>query len=222
MATLTVESILNRANTLLNDKVWVRWPKQELLDYYNDAVRGIVLVRPDAYTKNTDFACVAGAKQALPADALRLIEVVRNVGGSVIRYVPRKVLDESYPDWHMDANANSVSAYIYDERNPKAFYLYPGPAAGHLVEVIYSVAPQSKTLSDVDVGEVADLDDIYINPIIDFILYRAFSKDSEYSTNSNRSVSHYQAFSEQLGIKTQADASLAQAKDAGFSRVIGR
>ena len=42
MATVTVDSILKRVNTLLNDRTWVRWPKQELLDYYNDAAKAIV------------------------------------------------------------------------------------------------------------------------------------------------------------------------------------
>lgn len=222
MATIAVESILNRANTILNDKPWVRWTKQELLDYYNDATRAIVLIRPDAHTKQIEFSCVAGTKQALPNDALRLIEVVRNSVGKVIRFVPRKALDDSYPDWHENANSSNVSAYTYDERYPKTFYLYPGVKGGHSVDLVYSVAPQEKTIGDVEAGGIADLDDVYINPMVDFILYRAFSKDSEYAANSNRASSHYQAFMQQLGEKVSADASMAQAKDSGFSRVTGQ
>lgn len=222
MATITVNEILQRANTLLNDKVWTRWPKQELLDYYNDATKAIVLIRPDAHTKNQEFSCEAGTKQSLPNDALRLIEVVRNANGRVVRYVPRKSLDDSYPDWHTGNISTEVAAYTYDERDPKVFYLYPGPAALHSIDVVYSVAPQSKSLIDVEADAVADLDDIYINPMIDFILYRAFSKDSEYSANSNRAANHYNAFSQQLGDKTNTDAGMAQAKDAGFARVTGQ
>lgn len=222
MATVTVESILNRANTLLNDQAWVRWPKQELLDYYNDATKAIVLVRPDAHTKHETFSCAEGTKQDLPKDALRLIEVIRNSTGKVIRFVPRKALDDSYPDWHASAKSESVSAYTYDERYPKIFYLYPGTTASHNIDLVYSVAPQSKTIVEVEADAVADLDDIYINPMIDFILYRAFSKDSEYSANINRANTHYQAFMQQLGEKINTDAGMAQAKDAGFSRVTGQ
>lgn len=222
MATITVDAILNRANTLLNDKVWTRWPRQELLDYYNDATKAIVLMRPDAHTKNEEFSCVDGTKQILPGDALRLIEVVRNTTGQVIRFVPRKALDDSYPEWHSTTAATDVAAYTYDERDPKTFYLYPGPSALHSIELVYSVAPQSKTLVEVDADAVADLDDIYINPMIDFILYRAFSKDSEYAANSNRAQGHYNAFLQQLGDKTTIDANIAQAKSDGFSRVTGQ
>ena len=225
MATISVASILDRANILLNDPGFIRWPKQELLNYYNDAAKAIVLVRPDAHTKHVDFPCAAGTKQLLPSDALRLIDVVRNFEGSVIRYVPRKALDDSYPEWHTSADATKVSAFTYDERDPKVFFLYPGPAANVKVDVVYSVAPQSKALDEVesvDSPAIADLDDIYINPLIDFIMYRAFLKDSEYAANSNRSQGHYQAFLQQLGDKTTVDSNQEQRKAEQFSGPTGR
>lgn len=225
MATVTVASILGRANTLLNDKTWTRWTKQELLDFYNDAAKAIVLLRPDAHTKNVAFSCSAGTKQALPSDALRLIEVLRNASGKVIRYVPRKALDDSYPDWHSTNTATEVAAYAYDDRDPKNFYLYPGPADAVSVDIVYSVAPQSKTLTEVESTEspaVADLDDIYINPLIDFILYRAFSKDAEYAANSNRASGHYQAYLQQLGEKNQVDSNLEQRRVQDSNSVTGR
>ncbi len=225
MATISVASILNRANVLLNDPGFIRWPKQELLNYYNDAAKAIVLVRPDAHTKHVDFPCAAGTKQLLPSDALRLIDVVRNFEGSVIRYVPRKALDDSYPEWHTSADATKVSAFTYDERDPKVFFLYPGPTANVKVDVVYSVAPQSKALAEVesvDSPAIADLDDIYINPLIDFIMYRAFLKDSEYAANANRSQGHYQAFLQQLGDKTTVDSNQEQRKAEQFSGPTGR
>jgi hypothetical protein len=50
------------------------------------------------------------------------------------------------------------------------------------------------------------LDDIYANCLLDYILYRAYQKDSEYAGNAQRSMMHYQGFSNALGIKTQADS----------------
>lgn len=221
MATVTVDTILSRCNTLLNDKIWARWPKQELLDYYNDAVRAIVLMRPDANAADVEFTCAAGTKQALPANALKLIDVIRNDSGRVIRYIARAALDDNYPDWHVSANAEDASAYTYDDRDPKVFYLYPGVVASAKINLVYSVAPQAKALAQVnDAGSpaIADLDDIYINPIIDFILYRAYSKDADYVANSNRAVSHYNAFSQQLGEKTNTDNAMAQIQGQSFPR----
>ena len=221
MATVTVGTIIGRANTLLNDPGFIRWPKQELLDYYNDATRAIVLVRPDANVASVAFTCVAGTKQQLPSNALKLLDVVRNAGGHAIRYVDRAAIDANYPDWHSGNTATKVEAYCLDERSPKVFYLYPGPAAGVDVDIVYSVAPVAKTLDEVEsvaTPAVADLDDIYINPLLDWIMYRAFSKDAEWSANGNRATAHYQAYSDQLGLKTQVDQALEQRKDAQFSR----
>ena len=221
MATVTVDTILKRCNTLLNDAIWVRWPKQELLDYYNDSVRAIVLHRPDANTSDIEFTCVAGTKQSLPTDALKLIDVVRNSSGKVIRYIDRAALDDNYPDWHTKSTSAYADAFTYDDRDPKVFYLYPGVAASTKINLVYSVAPQAKTLAQVENSAspaVADLDDIYINPIIDFILFRAYSKDADYVANSNRAQLHYQGFLQQIGDKTQVDNALSQAQTAQFPK----
>ncbi len=225
MATVPILTIIKRVNTLLVDSTFTRWTKQELLDYYNDATKAIVLVRPSAHTKNVQFNCAAGTKQSLPADALRLIEVLRNADGKVIRFVPRRALDDSYPDWHAGKDGTSVAAYTYDDRDPKNFYLYPGPAAAVKVDVIYSVAPQSKELVDVENSQtpaLADLDDIYINPLIDFMLYRCFSKDAEYAANGTRADRHYNAFLLQIDDKTKADTSMEARQQAGVNRATGQ
>ena len=52
------------------------------------------------------------------------------------------------------------------------------------------------------------LDDIYLSPITDWILYRAYSKDAEYGANEARAVASYQAFNAAIGVKTQADAAV--------------
>lgn len=225
MATVTVATIIGRCNKLLNDPDYVRWPKAELIGWFNDAQKAIVLVRPDAHTKNVEFSAVAGTKQALPTDALRLIDVPRNVGGKVIRYVARKALDDSYPEWHEDKTATKVDAFVYDERDPKTFYLYPGCVAGTKVDLVYSVAPQEHSLAEVEsttTPAVCDLDDIYINPLIDFVLYRAYSKDAEYAANTNLAQSHYQAYLQQLGDKTTVDGNMEQRQKAQFSGPTGR
>lgn len=39
----TITEIIGRVNTQLVDPMMVRWPLQELCDYYNDAVRAVIL-----------------------------------------------------------------------------------------------------------------------------------------------------------------------------------
>ena len=43
--------------------------------------------------------------------------------------------------------------------------------------------------------------DKYANAAVDYVLYRAFSKDSELTVNAARAETHYRAFALSVGIK---------------------
>lgn len=209
MATTKVVDILDRASIILQDSTNVRFPNSELLKFFNDAQKEVVLHRPDAKMVNESFSCVDGSKQTLPDAALRLIEIVRNINGRAITQVDRKILDETLPNWHETAaGTNKIEHYIYDPADPKHFYVYPKGAAGsHDMEIVYSSAPSDIAVSNFDTDDTKiSLDDVYANCILDYILYRAYQKDSEYAGNAERSMMHYSSFANALGIKTQADS----------------
>ncbi len=212
MATVKAVDLIDRCQTILQDVTGTRWPKKELLNYLNDAQREIVLFRPDAKVVNSSFTCVAGSKQTIPAAALRLIGVIRNAAGKSVRQIERQILDDQLPGWHL-ATGTAVEHYVFDPLDPKTFYVYPNALITTSLEIVYSTAPTSITLTapanDNDVTSIAattiDLDDVYANAMIDFMLYRAYSKDAEYAGNAQRAMMHYQAFANSLGIKTQSD-----------------
>jgi hypothetical protein len=58
-------------------------------------------------------------------------------------------------------------------------------------------------------NEVILLDDIYLSPITDWILYRAYSKDAEYGANEQRASAAFQTFNAAIGTKTQVDAAVS-------------
>ena len=211
MSLVTSNEIILRVNKLLNDPGFPRWPKEELLDYVNDAQRAIVLRRPDAYTVDVDdFSCVAGTKQSLPSDALRLIDITRNESGRAIKGpFDKSVLDDNYPNWYSGNAATEAELFIYDERNPKTFYVYPGVALSTKLTAVYSKAPPAITLAQNDALQVISLDDIYVNAIIEWSMYRCYMKDAEYAANPNKSMMHQNAFRTQLGEKSQADGAMA-------------
>lgn len=209
MATTKVVDILDRASIILQDNTNVRFPNDELLKFFNDAQKEVVLHRPDAKMVNESFSCSTGSKQELPAAALRLIEIVRNVGGRAVTQVDRKILDETLPNWHeTSAGTNKIEHFIYDPADPKRFYVYPKAVSGtHSLEIIYSSAPSDVAISNYATDTTTiSLDDVYSNSILDYILYRAYQKDSEFAGNAERSMMHYQSFANSLGIKTNADA----------------
>ncbi len=216
MATVLADHILDRAATILQDTTGTRWPKDELLGWLNDGQREVVLHRPDTGAINAAIPITAAkSKQTLPAAALKLINITRNVtatdpdtitaSGGAIRRIERRVLDDQVPDWHSMTDSK-VAHFVYDERDPKTFYVYPQLSADGYVEGVYSSAPADVTTPD---SEVISLDDIYANAILDYVLFRAYSKDADYAANSQRAVGHYQSFMGSLGVSIQSDLQVA-------------
>lgn len=213
MATVTVASLINKAQIILQDTTdsGVRWPQDELLGWLNDAYLEIVLQRPDANSDVGTFTCVSGTRQQLARpgggfeNALTLLDVVRNVatGSSkgAVRQIDRSILDDQRRTWHAENQTLDIEHWMHDPRVPRAFLVYPPAANGAQLEVMYSLAPSSHS----SVTGTIRLTDNYANAILDYMLYRAYSKDAEYAANAQRAAAHYQAMQAALGAKTAAD-----------------
>jgi hypothetical protein len=207
---MLASEIIDRARVVLNDADGVRWLDAEFFKWINDAQRVIALVRPDSVVSNTALTLVAGSKQSLPTDGLRLLDVVRNIsangaGGRAVRHVDRDVLDTQNPFWHEETQVAIVKNYIYDNRDPKNFYVYPPCLAGSKLEVIYSKNPTDVTA----LGSSIAVADIYADPLLNYVLYRAYSKDAEFAQNAQLSGAYLGAFNAMLGIKTSKDAAFS-------------
>ena len=216
--TLTGANILARIKDILQDTTSVRWPEAELLRYINDAQREIVNYRPESSATTANVQLVAGTKQSLPSGGLRLIKVTRNMsdtsggatGKRAIRIVNVDILNTQEPDWNDPtvsgdaAHGTVVKHYIFDEDDPRNFYVYPGVSGNAYVEVVYSDSPT-------DLGNTSatiSVDDIYANAIMDYVLFRAYQKDSEYAGNAQRANQHYQLFLNCIGQGNQASMML--------------
>jgi hypothetical protein len=213
--TVSVQSVIDRVQTVLQDTTGVRWPvTSELVLWINDAQREIALLKPDASAANETVTLVTGTKQSIPTGGNRLLRVVRNMsaasGGSgkrSVRLVDREVLDAQTPDWHDptvggDAEHGTVvKHYLYDEANPRNFYVYPGVSGNAYLEIIYSANP-STVAEDDDLS----IPDIFANAVMNYVLYMAYMKDAEFAGNSQRASQHWQLFSTSVAGKGQIDA----------------
>lgn len=57
-------------------------------------------------------------------------------------------------------------------------------------------------------SQTITLDDVYANALLDYVLYRAYLKDAEYTANSERVNFFYKSFMQALGLKYQVDQSV--------------
>jgi hypothetical protein len=205
---MLASDIITRASRTLFDNTQVRWTPTELLDYITDAERQIVLLRPDASPKNEAIRMLGGTRQELPAGGIRLLRVVRNMGGAgttpgrAIRPVSRDALDTENPLWHTATPALVVQHYFFDNVDPRRFYVYPsvtgtvGQPASCYVEAIYSVNPAVVTST----SQTLTLGDHYLNPVLDWVLFRCYSKDASYAGNMERARSHQLNFAGALQV----------------------
>ena len=211
---VTVASVIDKVQETLQDTGGIRWDQSdELLEWLNDAQREIALLKPDATSENTTVTLVTGTKQTIPSDGNRLLRVIRNMsaassgnGGRAIRLVARDVLDTQTPTWHDPAvtgdaaHTNVVKNYIYDEQDPKNYYVFPGVSGNAYIEIVYSKNPATVALN----GNLS-VDDMYANAVMNYILYMAFMKESESAGNSQRASSHYNLFTQAITGKAQID-----------------
>lgn len=212
---VTVQSVIDRVQAILQDTTGIRWPvTTELVLFINDAQREIALLKPDATAVNETVTLATGTKQAIPAAGNRLLRVVRNMsaasggtGARSIRLVSRDILDSHTPSWHDPlvtgdaAHTNIVKHYVYDEQNPRNFYVYPGVSGDAYIEIVYSANPSTVTQS----GNLS-VPDIFANAVADYTLFRAYTKDAEYAGNSQRASTHYSLFINSITGKAQIDA----------------
>jgi len=202
---VTVTNIINRAQVLIQDTTGVRWPTSELLDWINDGQREVCLFKPSVGAKNETLTLVSGTKQSIPTSGLGLLRVVRNMtsggdGARAVRIINREVLDTQLPDWHSTTSTADVKHYMFDDLDPTTYYVYPPNNGSGYLEVIYAATPAA-----VSSGDDISIPDVYANSLLDYVLFRAYGKDSDHAGNAQRSVQHYQLFTTSLGMKTQTD-----------------
>lgn len=217
---VTAAQVMTLAGRLLHDEEAVRWTFPELADWINEAVKAIVLAKPSASSDTVTLALQAGTLQQIGDTHLALLRLVRNItaagppriGGRVVRVTSRQSLDAQAPDWHNPDDTpfkKEVRQFVYDEQDPRSFYVYPGNDGSGTVEAVVSILPAPVAATgDVTVlasyGQDVGLSDIYQPPLVDYVVYRAMSKDDT-GSNPAGALAHYQAFALAVGLKVKVE-----------------
>ena len=220
---ILASDIISRAHTIVQDNTGVRWPYSELLGWLNDGQREVAIYKPSATAANVVLMLQAGTLQSVGDGGIALLRVSRNlktpvteprVGGRATRVVEREILDSQHPSWHdpsVFTYAKEVKHFVFDETDPTHFYVFPGNDGTGAVEAVISRSP-------VDVVPTGDLNalaayakpitipDIYANALLDYVLFRAYSKDAEFAGNAERSNNHFTLFAGSLAAKAQNEA----------------
>jgi hypothetical protein len=220
---LLVSTFLKSVRTTLQETTTdgIRWTVAELVDYLNQSYDWLIGVAPEAFTDNSPFECVAGTRQQLPDFSVRLIDVTRNLEGSMraINLIGRERIDRLIPDWHSHNASKEQQHFVYDERDPKWFYVYPPAQEGSLIELVSAMLPNSRhTKKDYDENVVTiHVNERYTQALKEYILFLCFDKDSEESYNMALAQTHLKSAYNALGLKMQNDVRVSPSNPANKS-----
>lgn len=183
MGTITAQSIINKASVQLLDTGNARWTRTELLGWVNDAQRALVLAIPETSAATTQVNTVAGARQTIPSTAWLLLRVARNMGtggatpGRFLEKISEERLTRANPTWTSDTATLEAKAYAYTPLDKTVFWVYPPSSSDQKLEIIYSMIPVDMVVET----DVITVQDVYEPVLLDYVLYRACSKDAEYA-----------------------------------------
>ena len=132
-------------------------------------------------------------------------------GGGVVRREKRTAIDRRNRDWHnIPAAAAPVLHFIFDTRNKRNFYVYPGRTAsapGYL-EIVYSRVPPlivsdpSDPDGQPDDAVTVGVDDVYATALYYYMLHRAYMKEDD-RQEIDKSNLNYRLFRDSLGISDE-------------------
>ncbi|MNV35803.1 hypothetical protein D3C71_1272640 [compost metagenome] len=156
------------------------WEADELPKWLTDARLEAYRLRPDIFEESEDFECAEGARQTLPGGARMLFDVPRNVSATrqrAITVADAGALGRVRPNWRSQAKTQEIRHFLYDERSPGQFEVYPPARAGVVIELSYAKLPAAVTQDTGDLELEAEGE--YAPALVDYVLYRAFLKEAD-------------------------------------------
>jgi hypothetical protein len=183
----TVQTLIDEVREIIHDTTATyRWADAELIDYCNAGIRQTVILVPEANaTESVATISNAIARQAIPSGGIKFMKASRNYADDgttaqgAIRYAEKDALDSYDPDWEYNTAikedaANFFDHYCHDPREPTVYYLYPPSSGSKKVAIVYSAVPTAHTA----VGNTFSLADEYLNAVIQYMVYRALTKEN--------------------------------------------
>jgi hypothetical protein len=199
MSTFTVQDVVTEVRRAVQDTSGsaYRYSDAHIVGVVNQTVKRIALLRPDLFSYVTTYVCTTGARQTLPADCFRLVDVFQVTGGANVNEVNRESLDLLLSSWQAGTTAPAQD-WMRHVRNPNLFFVYPPAAAGQSLDIEYCQVPANKALTET----IPLLSDVYFPCLVDGVVYLLESVDNEH-VNSGRAKLMLDSFMQLLGATVQ-------------------
>lgn len=201
---IQAQAILDSARGTLIDAAARTWSEAELLQYLNEGLRATVGVKADAYTKEEYVQLSIGTLQTIPDNGTSLIRITENRNGRIVTQVDFDLLQESNRFWPRGTLEATVENYAADPRDPRRFVVSPPNDGRGQVRMLWATPADEIT----DPTSQIPMSDIYEPPLIDYVLHRAYAKNTV-RQDLSKSQAHYVRWGQFLGLRTQTQKAVA-------------
>lgn len=228
---MLAREVMARARVILQDEDSIRWPLPELCDWLNDGMLELLRQAPSVFAETMTLPLATGARQALPAGVYRLLRPLSNAPTQQSDRAPRvsitvadRAMLEAYvPDWQAERRRKQqVRHVMFDEADPRGFFVYPvNDGTGALLAVVArypaKIAPTGDAGALASYGAALPVDEPYAVALVDYVAYRAFSKDAQVAGAAQRAQAHYGLFGSAINVALGTDTNLSPNRKPGLA-----
>lgn len=202
---------INHAAELLQDESNVTWTAAQLLGWWNEAQRVIASLAPRSATVTEAVQLTANeTRHTLASTRASLLVIHRNMGtdgltpGRSVRLAGLRELEDAVGDtWHSMTGEAAVKSYVYDERVPTQFWVYPRV---HATTAVYVEMTAAKVPTDAAAaGSNIDIGEQYEPAGVQWMMYRCLSRDSKRTPIFDRSLHYLQSFAALMAGEARGD-----------------
>lgn len=193
--TSTASELLDTVSRELEDPSNDTWGRYELLNFLNDGLRALAAIRPEEFVTTGVYQLEPGARQTIPLGVLSLFRPVCNtnatgsVRGRAIRQVTVESLDSASPNWRAATPGAVIRECAIPDITALEYWVSPPAQGGNYIELYVSKAPEILLN-----GSAIPCSPDYYPALIDYVVYRALAKDSEYGAQDGRAENFYKKF----------------------------
>lgn len=119
-------------------------------------------------------------------------------GGPRVALCEAETLGAYRPGWTAEPGSLTVESFMYDERKPNMFWVYPPAAVGAVVEVVVALHPARC----VSVDDPLSVPDGYANALLYYVMMRGAEKAQDF----NRAALYRKQYMEALQLKDAGEA----------------
>ena len=203
--------VINEAARLLLDKGNDKWPRSHLAHAIAFTLREIVGLRPYALSELDTMKLAAGYEQQVPADVVRWLGGVRNMGsdgatpGRTIVDGNWKTLKAFDPDLYGRRPGSEVREVYWDESTPRVFYTYPPVTSQTDVHIQFqgAKAPPDGSTIEQDETTVLPISEDYAATLLDGVM--AYALSEQFGPVNERSPNEAQAYANRFYQGLQRD-----------------